>query len=89
MNDGSYQIIEVKGDNKIDDETVLAKQAAAQGLTSDSSMIYRLIAGSDANNPDIVNPNYESKIVNFPFTYKGTTDGYGMGMAAEKEPDST
>ncbi|MCL2721607.1 MAG: DEAD/DEAH box helicase family protein [Treponema sp.] len=83
MKDGSYQIIEVKGDNLIDNETVLAKQAAAQGLTADSNMIYRLIAGSDANNPNIVNPNYESKVVKFPFVYKGTTDGYGMGMAAD------
>lgn len=29
MEDGSYQLIEVKGDNKIDDEVVLAKKAAA------------------------------------------------------------
>lgn len=26
MEDGSYQLIEVKGDNKIDDEVVLAKR---------------------------------------------------------------
>lgn len=26
MEDGSYQLIEVKGDNKIDDEVVLAKK---------------------------------------------------------------
>lgn len=29
MEDGSYQLIEVKGDNKIDDEVVLAKKETA------------------------------------------------------------
>jgi len=87
MKDGSYQIIEVKGDNKIDDETVIAKKVAAQGLATGSNMIYRLIAGSDANNPDIVNPNFESKIIKFPFTYSETPDGYGMGAAADNDTD--
>ena len=31
MEDGSYQLIEVKGDNKIDDEVVLAKKSGSRG----------------------------------------------------------
>ena len=32
MADDSYQLIEVKGDNKIDDTVVKAKQAAAEEM---------------------------------------------------------
>lgn len=48
--DGSYVIVEVKGDNKIDDPVVLAKQQFAQQMASASEMIYRMIKGSDAEN---------------------------------------
>lgn len=48
--DGSYVIIEVKGDNKIDDPVVLAKQAFAQQMASASNMTYKMIKGSDAGN---------------------------------------
>ena len=34
MDDGTIQIIEVKGDNKIDDTIVLAKAAAAREMAS-------------------------------------------------------
>ena len=37
MVDGSYQLIEVKGDNKMDDPVVKAKQAAAEELTQASN----------------------------------------------------
>jgi len=47
-NDGKYLIIEVKGDNKIDDPIVLAKQAFAQQMAIASGMTYKIIKGSDA-----------------------------------------
>ena len=47
--DDSWVIVEVKGDNKIDDEVVLAKAAAAQQLASASQMSYKIIKGSTAN----------------------------------------
>ena len=49
MSDGSYQLIEVKGDNKIDDPVVKAKQAAAQelALASEQQKVnYIMYAGS-------------------------------------------
>lgn len=47
MTDGSYQIIEVKGDNKIEDAVVKAKAAAAEELAVESSMEYKMYAGSE------------------------------------------
>ena len=78
MKDGSYQIIEIKGDNKLDDRVVQAKKLAALALTTGSNMIYRMIAGSDVSNPGIVDPNYDN-IVQYPIT----PDDYGMGMVAD------
>jgi type III restriction enzyme len=46
--DGSYLIVEVKGDNKVDDPVVLAKQTYARQLAVDSGMTYEMIKGSDA-----------------------------------------
>ena len=46
LDDGTIQIIEVKGDNKIDDSVVRAKAAAASEMASASKMEYRMIAGS-------------------------------------------
>lgn len=46
MVDGSYQIIEVKGDNKIDDIVVKAKQAAAEEMAVASGVKYLMYAGS-------------------------------------------
>ena len=51
-NDGSWVIVEVKGDNKIDDEIVLAKATAARQRASASDMSYEIIKGSDANARD-------------------------------------
>ena len=89
MKDGSCQIIEVKGDNKIDNETVLAKQAAALELATGSNIIYKMIAGSEANKPEIVRPDFKSNVVKLPFSYTSTADGYGTGMAAEPPPSQT
>jgi hypothetical protein len=46
MSDGSYQLIEVKGDNMIDDEVVKAKKAAAQEMAVASGIEYIMYAGS-------------------------------------------
>ena len=46
MADGSYQLIEVKGDNKIDDVVVKAKQAAAEEMAVASGVKYLMYAGS-------------------------------------------
>lgn len=46
MADGSYQLIEVKGDNKIDDVVVKAKQAAAEEMAVASGVNYLMYAGS-------------------------------------------
>ena len=46
--DGSYIIIEVKGDNKIEDSVVLAKQEYARKMAIASNMQYIMIAGTKA-----------------------------------------
>lgn len=46
MKDGSYQLIEVKGDNKIDDKVVLAKKEAAEEMAVASGVQYLMYAGS-------------------------------------------
>ena len=50
--DDSWVIVEVKGDNKVDDQIVLAKAAAAQQRASASQMSYEIIRGSEANAGD-------------------------------------
>ena len=47
MADGSYQLIEVKGDNMIDDEVVKAKAEAAEEMSVASGMRYIMYAGND------------------------------------------
>ena len=47
--DDSWVIVEVKGDNKIDDQVVLAKADAAKQRATASQMSYEIIKGSDAN----------------------------------------
>ena len=47
--DGTYVIIEVKGDNKIDDQVVLAKMNYTKQMATASSMEYLLIRASEAN----------------------------------------
>ena len=46
--DGSWLIVEVKGDNMIDDDIVLAKADATRQRASASDMSYEIIKGSDA-----------------------------------------
>ena len=47
LEDGSYQLIEVKGDNKIDDTVVKAKAVAAQEMAVASGIEYKMFAGSE------------------------------------------
>ena len=47
--DNSWVIVEVKGDNKIDDKIVHAKAAATHQRANASQMSYKIIKGSDAN----------------------------------------
>jgi type III restriction enzyme len=61
LDDDSYIIVEVKGDNKVDDPVVLAKQTFAQQTASASGMRYTMIKGSDANAGNyqvVLDPNY-------------------------------
>lgn len=53
--DGSYMIIEVKGDNMIDDPVVLAKKEFAEQMASASRMTYSIIKGTDATNGNYSN----------------------------------
>ena len=46
--DGSWVIVEVKGDNKIEDKIVEAKAAATQQRAHASDMSYEIIKGTDA-----------------------------------------
>jgi hypothetical protein len=47
MSDGTLQIIEVKGDNKINDPTVQAKAQATTELAIESGVDYKMYRGSD------------------------------------------
>ena len=52
--DGRYEIIEVKGDNMMDDDVVAAKYYAALELAEDSKMIYSMYKGSDIMKKGII-----------------------------------
>lgn len=54
MSDGSYQLIEVKGDNKIDDLVVKAKAVAAREMAVASGVEYKMYAGSTVMNTHIL-----------------------------------
>ena len=47
--DNTYVIVEVKGDNKIDDPVVQAKKEFAERMAKDNQMTYRIIKGSEAD----------------------------------------
>ncbi|MGH0430936.1 TnsA endonuclease N-terminal domain-containing protein [Bacillus hominis] len=47
---GDYVIVEVKGDNKIEDPVVLAKERAARETATASRMEYKIIKGSEVMN---------------------------------------
>jgi hypothetical protein len=54
MSDGSYQLIEVKGDNKIDDDIVKAKATAAEEIAMESGIKYLMYAGSQITSSHIL-----------------------------------
>ena len=60
MADGSYQIIEVKGDNMIDDEVVKAKAEAAEEMSVASGMRYIMYTGNDIMNRKILDSTTDS-----------------------------
>lgn len=53
MNDGTYQIIEVKADNQIDNIVVKAKANAAKEIATESSMEYIMLPASFITKNDI------------------------------------
>lgn len=57
MDDGSYQIIEVKGDNMIDDTVVNAKKAAAEEMAIASGVRYLMYAGSKLMKTNVLEPS--------------------------------
>ena len=57
MAEGSYQLIEVLGDNKIDDSVVKAKKAAAEEMAVASGVRYLMYAGSVVTKTHILDDN--------------------------------
>lgn len=57
MDDDSYQIIEVKGDDKIDDVVVKAKAEAAHEIAVASGVEYKMYAGSTIMKTHILEPS--------------------------------
>ena len=49
-------VLEVKGDNKIDDEVVLAKKAAAEEMAVASGVHYLMYAGSTLMKSNVLEP---------------------------------
>ena len=54
LDDDSYELIEVKGDNKIDDSVVRAKAEAAEEMSVASGMRYKMYAGSQIMKENIL-----------------------------------
>lgn len=63
MADGSYQLIEVKGDNKIDDEVVKAKVEAAEEMAVASGVKYLMYAGSTIVKTHILDEDLQSNFL--------------------------
>ena len=55
MDDGTYQLIEVKGDHMIDNAVVLAKKEAAEEMSMASGMVYLMYAGSMLMHRNVLN----------------------------------
>lgn len=67
MEDGSYQLIEVKGDNKIDDEIVRAKAEAAEEMAVASGVEYKMYAGSKILKTNILDTeDNTTKVFSYP-----------------------
>lgn len=61
MSDGSYQLIEVKGDDKIDDTIVKAKATAANEMAVASGIEYKMYAGSEVMKSNVLKQNLLSE----------------------------
>jgi type III restriction enzyme len=59
MEDGSYQLIEVKGDNMIDDSVVKAKAEAAEEMSIASGIRYKMYAGSSLMKQNVLDQPYK------------------------------
>ena len=57
MTDGTYQLIEVKGDNMVDDTVVKAKKDAADEMATASKMNYLMYRGSELMNSNVLERN--------------------------------
>lgn len=54
MSDGTYRLIEVKGDNKKEDIVVMAKKAAAEEMAGESGVQYKMHLGSEIMKTNIL-----------------------------------
>lgn len=77
----TYEIIEVKGDNKIDDAVVNAKKEAAMEIATESDMKYTIYKSSDIMTRNVLNEEIEYNQETMPMAaetsdeYKLTTGG--------------
>ena len=69
--DGKYTIIEVKGENKLDDEVVLAKKLYAKQFAAASGMDYLIIPGKQAVENAQIDSSLEQKIKFIKNKYQG------------------
>lgn len=69
MSDGSYQLIEVKGDNMIDDKVVKAKAEAVEEMAAAGGMKYIMYSGSDLMKRNVLDSTEEGERKN---TFDGT-----------------
>ena len=60
MSNGSYRLIEVKGDNMIDNEVVKAKKEAAEEMSVASGMEYIMYAGNDLMKRNVLESKSEA-----------------------------
>ncbi len=79
--DDSYQLIEVKGDNKIDDTVVKAKAMAAQEMAVESGITYKMYAGSEIMNTHILE---DDGAVQGVVRYDNFVDDNALSFAAEE-----
>jgi hypothetical protein len=80
MKDNTVQIIEVKGDNKLNDPVVRAKQAAAIELATESNNIeYLMLPGNFIMKNNIFETTTDKE---FAYDQLGE-DGYGSQMVAD------
>lgn len=79
MEDGSYQLIEVKGDNMIDDEVVIAKKNAAEEMAVACGMMYLMYKGSILMKNNVLDdPNY------YQTAFLKTEDGKELEVEIQK-----